>query len=59
MIYDQIDVNDIKYPYKLAVRGNTTDEYPTTDGGETAKVNDAYRHFEDPDAKSTKTWVAA
>ena len=48
----------LQYPYDLAPRGDTVDEYPTAAGG-TEKINDAYRFLEDPDSKETKAWVEA
>lgn len=50
--------DSIKYPFELAPRGETVDEYLSGDGTQ-VKVADPYRFLEDPDAEATKKWVEA
>jgi len=49
----------IQYPFELAPRGDTVDEYLSADGKTPVKVADPYRFLEDPDSEPTKKWVEA
>jgi hypothetical protein len=51
-----METNKIQYPFELAPRGETVDEYLSA-SGEQVKVSDPYRFLEDPDTEETKKWV--